>query len=257
MKGLSQFLLSLALPVVGLVSWEIWATLNAGSTLVIVLPPPTQIASEGITMLTESDFWIAAARTFGLTTLGFGLGSMIAVTLGMTMGRSVTVTKLVAPSLLAFRSLPIVLYVPVTLVLLNSGPKIPVSLAALVTILYSAPPVAQAVSALDDEKRLFLQARGTKGLSFYLNFVVPEVISALYQSLSIAVTLSLAVTVVAEILLPNLGGFGSSILQARDLNQYTRLWALTLLLALAGLLFHSIVIALWRTAAPWLSQKRV
>jgi ABC-type nitrate/sulfonate/bicarbonate transport system permease component len=65
----------------------------------------------------------------------------------------------------------------------------------------------------------------------------------------------LAITVVAEILLPSLDGLGTAISRAREMNQYTRLWALTGLLALGGAFFHTFIVALWRFSAPWLKYK--
>jgi len=259
--GVSSFLnnpiqkiaLPMFVPLCTIAIWQILSIINADSTITVVLPPPTSIFGEMAKLVSGIRWWEATASTFAVTVVGFGLGSLSSVVLGLAMGQSATLSKMLNPTLLGLRSLPIVLYVPIVLVLLDSGPKIPVLLSAIATILYSTPPVARAVSALDKEKRRFLRARGYKGWSLYTGFVLPEAISALYLSLSIAVTLSLAVTVVAEILLPSLGGVGSEIVYAREMNHYTTLWALTGLLAAVGFAFHALIVGLWNFSAPWLS----
>lgn len=239
-----------------LLIWEIWARIAIDSTRTLVLPPPTRILQVMFETLGQLPWWEMAGRTFGVTALGFALGSVCAIVLGIALGQSSFLARLINPSLLGLRSLPVVLYVPVALVLFNAGLQVPVALAAVVTTLYCAPPVARAVAEFDPEKRQFLHARGRTGVSFYIGFVLPEIISALYLSLSLAVTLALAVTVVAEILLPSLDGLGTAIYRAREMNQYTRLWAMTGLLAIGGLLFHNMVLGLWRFAAPWLRNQR-
>lgn len=242
------------LPGLLLLAWEAWARL-ADTTRTLVLPAPSQILRTMFQTLGDNAHWAMAARTFGVTTLGFALGSVGAVVLGIALGQSPAVTRLVNPSLLGLRSLPVVLFVPVALALLDAGLQVPIVLSALVTTLYCAPPVARAVAEFDPEKRRFLRARGRTGTRFYLDFIVPEIISAIYLSLSLAITLSLAVTVVAEILLPSLNGVGAAIYRAREMNQYTQLWALTALLAIGGLLFHNAVLGVWRFAAPWLGNR--
>jgi ABC-type nitrate/sulfonate/bicarbonate transport system permease component len=126
-----------------------------------------------------------------------------------------------------------------------------VFLSAFVTTLYGAVPVIRAVRDYDEEKILFLRARGYTRAQTLIKFVLPEIIAALSTTISITVTLALAVTVAAEMLLPGLGGLGTLLIRAKEFSDYIFLWALTCLLGICGFLFHGIVQHLWWFAAPW------
>jgi len=248
----TRLIQAVVLPVLILAAWEAWARIvGSASTKTLVLPPPTRIVQVLGVLLVDSEVWLAIARTLGTTVLGFALGSFAGIVAGLAIGSSPLLSRFVTPMLLGLRSLPVILYVPLALVLLNTGLSIPVALAAGITALYGIPPVAQAVAAYDHEKLLFLKARGRSTFAIVVGFLLPETVRAFSLTLSLAVTLSLSVTIVAEMLLPSLGGLGSAILRARELNNYPDLWALTALTALAGLLLHTVILGAWRIAAPW------
>lgn len=241
-------------PVILLALWQGWAWFNAGSTRRLVLPAPSEILVVLLKMVREPVVYEATGRTLGVTLLGFGLGTAAAIILGLALGTSRGLDRFATPTLLGLRSLPIVLYIPVALVLFEPGPEVCIALSAWITMLYCAPPVAQAAAQFDPEKRRFLKARGISRMIFWLNYLLPEIVSAIYLSVSLAITLSLAATVVIEMLLPSLDGLGSAILRARELNEYHRLWALTAVLGIAGYLLHSALLGIWRLAAPWLKH---
>ena len=67
-----------------------------------MLPPPSRIVSQGVVIVTHSDWWFSLMRTLGVTLLGFGLGSVLAILLGLVLGQSSRISRLVAPSLLAW-----------------------------------------------------------------------------------------------------------------------------------------------------------
>src|SRR5688500_17675961 len=99
-------------PVALLVLWELWSQVAPGTTRTLLLPPPWRIISAMLGLIADGDWWWRAMRTFGVTILGFGLGSVGAIVSGVALGQSPLVARLINPSLLGLRSLPVVLYVP-------------------------------------------------------------------------------------------------------------------------------------------------
>jgi ABC-type nitrate/sulfonate/bicarbonate transport system permease component len=193
-------------------------------------------------------------QTLLVTIIGFCLGIVGAVSFGSLLGGSRWAYSYLAPSFHFFRSLPVVLYVPITLVLLGSDIRVPVILSAIITTLYGAVPVIKAVRNYDPEKILLLRARGYSGIGMIVRFVLPEIIAALATSMSITITLSLAVTVVAEMLLPSLGGIGTLIIHSKEFSAYDALWAYTCLLGGCGFFLHKTVMHVWCFAVPWVME---
>jgi sulfonate transport system permease protein len=245
----------LAFPLVLIACWEIsvrvFLALGGSSPKLVILPLPTQIFSRLAQTISEGSVMWDVFHTLFSALLGFSLGILGAVMLGSLLGISRWAETYITPTLHFLRSLPVVLYVPITLLLIGADLRAPVFLAALVTTLYGAIPVIRAVRDYDPEKILFLRARSYTTTPIVLRFILPEIIAALSTSISISITLALAIAVVAEMLLPGLGGLGAQIIRSKEVSNYESLWALTFLLGGCGFLFHDAVLRFWRLAAPW------
>lgn len=253
-KGYS-FLKSITLPTSIILVWEcinwIFDAIFIKSTAFIVIPKPSTILITLGSIIFEPKVLQGLGQTLLTTLLGFSLGIIGAIVFGVLMGASRQVSAYISPTFHFLRSLPIVLYVPIALVLLSSDLRLPIVLSSFITILYGAIPVTRAVRDYDNEKILFLKARGFNRLTTTFYFILPEIVGALFTSIRITTTLALAVTVVAEMLLQSLGGLGAHIINTKETSQYSHLWALTFLLGLGGFIFQKAIIAIWRFAMPW------
>jgi len=245
----------LVIPLLILIIWEmsirIFIAFGGISSKLIVIPQPALILQSIANSLVSHALIVSTGQTLMVTLLGFCLGIVGAVAVGAVLGFSSWAEAYLSPSLHFLRSLPVVLYVPVALVLLAPDFRIPVFLAAFVTMLYGAVPVMRAVRNYDPEKILLLRARKYSGIKMVIRFILPEIITALTTSISIAITLSLAVTVVTEMLFPGLGGLGAKIIYAKESSSYEQLWAYTCILGVCGFLLHTAILHLWRFAVPW------
>lgn len=243
------------LPSLLLLTWEALAFFNnsmmADTTRFIVIPEPTTIFYTLIEVLTSLDIFLWIGQTIFTTLLGFSLGIILAVFFGIVIGIGKWGADYIQPTFNFLRSLPIALYVPIALVLIGSGVKLPIILSALITTLYGVIPVSRAIRMYDPEKIIFLKSRGYRVCFFSVFFILPEIIGALYTSVRITTTLALGVAVIAEMLFQSLGGIGSHIINAREASDYATLWALTFSLGMAGYLFQRLMLVLWRFALPW------
>ena len=224
------------------------AALGLQSTRAIVMPPPSRVLSALPGTLLDIDFLPAMLHTVLVTLVGIVMGVVGAVTLGLLLGRDGLLHRALSPTLDFFRSLPVVLYVPVALVALGSDYRVPLFLSAIVTTLYGALPVTRSVRAFDREKILFLQARGRSRSRILVEFLLPDVLIELGTSLSIITTLALAVTVVADMLFPSLGGLGALLIHAREQSDYPSLWAATIVVGLTGFGLNKLTHRVWRMA---------
>lgn len=178
---------------------------NPDAGIYVLVPPPSIVLREVFSLASDSEFILRGVQTVGCAGIGLALGLCLGLLVGSLMGTSRLLESTLGPTLHFLRSLPAVLYVPVALIFWGADIRMPIVLSALVAGLYSAVPVSRAVAEFDREKVLFLRTRKYRRLSIVMMFILPEIISALLTALSISITLSLAVTVVAEMLLPDLG----------------------------------------------------
>ena len=222
------------------------SAMGVSSTRVIVVPPPSRVLSVMPALVADVQFLDAALHTVLVTLVGIVMGVAGAVTLGLLLGRRGALDRAVSPSLDFLRSLPVVLYVPVAFVAIGSDYRVPLFLSAIVTTLYGALPVRRSVCDFDPEKIAFLRARGHSPTRIRLEFLLPDVLIELGTSLSIITTLALAVTVVADMLFPSLGGLGGLIIQAKERSDYPSLWALTVVVGITGFGLNRLTHGVWR-----------
>jgi ABC-type nitrate/sulfonate/bicarbonate transport system permease component len=258
MKRFPSWLRSLLFPLGLIIGYECvvraLTVLGWNSAKFIVLPPPSQIITQLFNLLLDTTILSAILYTAVTTILGFSLGLLGAIIVGTIIGFSRGMEIYFAPTLLFLRSLPIILYVPLAIVLLGSDISLPIALAAFITTLYGMLPVSKAVREYDEEKLIFLRSRGLASPNIILQFILPEIITALATTISITITLALAVTIASEMLLEGLQGLGSLLNRARENSQYSSLWAYTCLLGAMGFSLHYLV---WKTlyfAAPWVKS---
>ena len=250
----------LILPLTVIIIWEVTYTIfelysSSVPTIFILIPKPTIILKEAFFSIINTNILLSLWQTLFTTFLGFSLGFIGAVFLGIWIGRNKIISELLIPSLHFLRTLPIALYIPIFLILFNSNIKLPISLCAFITVLYGIIPISRSANEYDIEKITFLKIRSYKPISIILNFILPEIFSSLKSTISITSTLSLAVTVVTEMLLQSLGGMGSLIINSKEVSNYNLLWAYILVLGISGYLFLSIIIKMWEFAFPWSKQQ--
>lgn len=254
-SGMSRALQPYLLPSVILIAVEFCvrlSSLSGESALIVVLPPPSIVAVRVVTELGQLQTLTNLSQTLITAFLGLGLGSVTALIAGFALGSTSTMSNLATPTIHFLRSLPVVLYVPITLVFVGADVSAAILLAALVSALYGVIPVLRAARTYDEEKRYFLRSRDLDGVKGTLRFVLPDLFGSLLLSLSIVTPLALAVVVVAEMLLPGLGGLGASIVRAREAGDYVGLWSLTAILGVSGYCFHRLILRTTRYGAPWL-----
>jgi len=228
--------------------------LGITSGKLVVLPSPSVIFSRLRELISTEPVLSAILRTIWTSVLGISLGVLGAMMVGVFVGGTRWCSQYVAPTLHFLRTLPVITYVPLALIALGSDIRTPVFLCGFVTTLYGALPIANAVAEFDREKIMFLRFRKVASLRIAFSYILPEIVAAFSTSLSVIVTLAVAICVVAEMLLPSLGGIGVWLLRTKEVSDYAGLWACTVLLGLSGFLLHAVITALWRFATPWASN---
>jgi sulfonate transport system permease protein len=252
---MTNILLAMVFPFVTLVFWEIACHIADDSGIasgkMIVLPAPSLVFLRLVELINHKDITLAMLRTVWISILGISLGIIGAIAIGVLVGGTKLCGKYIGPTLHFLRTLPVITYVPLSLVIFGSDIRTPVFLAGFVTTLYGALPIGHAVARFDQEKIIFLKIRGITPFRIAASYILPEIVAALTASISVIVTLAIAICVVAEMLLPSLGGIGFWLLRMKEISDYEGLWACTILLGLSGYILHTVVTGLWQYATPW------
>ena len=224
-------------------------------TWFILIPPPSKILDLSFKLLLSNETISAISQTTSTCLLGFSVGMIMAIMSGSFVGSKMIIDSFISPTFHFLRSLPLVLYVPIALLFFGSGQKVPIFLAALITTLYGMLPVRSAIINYDTEKKYVLRSKGFSYFRILIFFVFPEIFGALSTTISITITLSLAVTIFSEMLITNLNGLGSFLITTKESSKYTEFWAYLIITGTLGYLLHFIIQKLWLFAVPWAKAK--
>ena len=258
-RGLAsrQALLALAAPVLGLLAWHL-ATAGRPYSLV---PPPWDVAVQWWDLAfggVWDDLYSATLLDHSLASLGrvyggFALAALVALPLGMLIGRVAVVRDLLDPSLQILRPIPVTAWLPLAMIVFGIGPRSAfflVFLGAFYPILLNTVFGVQSVEA-----RLF-EAAAMLGVSRQATFwkvVLPASLPSIFTGLRLGLGFAWVVIVVGEMTGVQTG-LGAIIMEARQLSRTEIVISGMITIGLLGFLSDRLIQALGRRLLRWSPQ---
>lgn len=182
------------------------------------------------------------------------IGTVLAVPLGLWLGRSPRADALAAPIIFLTYPIPKVVFLPVLLVLLGlyDAPKI--ALIALIVFFQILVTARDAAKAVPEGSVLSVRSLGAKPLDIYRHVVVPASMPDIFTALRIGTGTAIAVLFLAESI-AGTNGLGYYIVDAWGRIDYPAMFAGIIAMALLGVVLYEGLDALegyvtrWRAAA--------
>lgn len=235
--------------------WQLWAS----STDSPFFPPPFEI----LTRMYERWFSGPAAHLF-LTAdatgnlvpsivrilLGLAISIVIAVPLGIALGRSPLITSFLDPLLQFARSIPVVTAAPVFIALFKLGTQMEVATIVAGTIwplLLNTIDGAASVPALQLETATAFRLSAWDRLT---RVVVPSALPKIFTGLRLSLSLSLILMVFAE-LVGSSSGLGYELNNASNSFDLPGFWAALVILGILGYLANAVLYGIEKIALAW------
>lgn len=252
-----QALLAVAAPVLGLVAWHL-ATGGPGYHLI---PPPWDVAVQWWDLAfggVWDDLYSAtlldhAAASLGRVYGGFALAALVALPLGMLIGRIAVVRDLLDPSLQILRPIPVTAWLPLAMIVFGIGPKSAfflVFLGAFYPILLNTIFGVRSV-----EGRLFEAAAmlGVSPQAVFWKVVLPASLPSMFTGLRLGLGFAWVVIVVGEMTGVQTG-LGAIIMEARQLSRTEIVISGMVTIGVLGFLSDQAVQLLGRRLLRWSPQ---
>ena len=252
-------LLALIVPALLLLFWH-WAV-QAGLTRLI--PSPADVA-EYMVDLAGGGIWDDAfsatlhihllasmQRVYG----GFFLAALVAVPLGLLIGRIPVVAQLFDPFLQLMRPIPVTAWLPLSMILFGLGPRSAfflVFLGAFYPILLNTVFGVRSV-----EPRLFEAASmlGCRGNAQFFRVVLPAALPSIFTGLRLGLGLAWFVIVVGEMTgVPQ--GLGAVIMDGRTLSRTELVICGMIVIGIAGFVSDRLVVMLMNRLLRWSPMHR-
>ncbi|HEX3792796.1 MAG TPA: ABC transporter permease [Pseudonocardiaceae bacterium] len=173
---------------------------------------------------------------------GFAISAVLGVVVGLALGYYRRLGDYCATLVDFLRSLPTPLFVPLAIVLLGLGSQMVVAIvvsAAVWPVLLNAFDAARRVEPLHLDTA---RALGLRGVALFRRVLFPATLPSIVAGLRIALSTSLAVLIIAEILGAS-SGLGYFIQDAQQTFEVPETYAGVVILAALGWLFDTLFLA--------------
>ncbi len=216
----------------------------------LYLPPPTQVARHLVATLATGDLLGDVGATLRRLALGAALGGLPALALGLAMGWSRRLRRVVDPLVAALHPLPKVALLPLLLLVFGIGEStrlVLVAVGAFFPMLVGAMAGVREIPAAHFEVARSCGAR--RGLVLR-RIVLPGSLPLLLAGARLSLNAALLAALVAELLTAR-DGLGERLWFAWQTLKVDELYATTAVVALLGLTLQGTLDLLARRLTPW------
>ncbi|MBR0679906.1 ABC transporter permease [Roseomonas eburnea] len=248
------FGLALIVPLALLAFWHV--AVKAGMTRLI--PSPAEVAEYMVDFAVGGIWDDAFSATLHIHLLasmsrvygGFALAALVAVPLGILIGRNETVRAVLDPFLQLMRPVPVTAWLPLSMILFGLGARSAfflVFLGAFYPILLNTVFGVRSV-----EKRLFEAASmlGCTGSAQFFRVVLPAALPSIFTGLRLGLGLAWFVIVVGEMTgVPQ--GLGAVIMDGRTLSRTELVICGMIVIGIAGYLSDRVVVTIMNRLLRW------
>lgn len=252
-----EFLLAVTAPILALAAWHLG---TAGRDFSLI-PPPADVAIQWWDLAfggVWDDLYSAtllehAAASVGRVYGGFALAALVAMPLGMLIGRVRLIRELLDPTLQIMRPIPVTAWLPLAMIVFGLGPRSAfflVFLGAFYPILLNTIFGVRGV-----EPRLFEAAAmlGVSPQAVFWKVVLPASLPAIFTGLRLGLGFAWVVIVVGEMTGVQTG-LGAIIMEARQLSRTEIVISGMVTIGVLGYLSDRAVMLLGQRLLRWSPQ---
>ena len=188
--------------------------------------------------------------SLGRVALALAIAVVLAVPLGLCLGRTRVLDELFAPVLYILYPLPKIVFLPILLVLLGLGGAPKVALIAL-TIFFQVIVVMRDVAkGIPEQTLASVRSLGGTRRHLWRHVVIPAAVPELFTTLRVSSGIAIAILFFAEAIAGSTG-LGYFIMESWAMVNYPRMFAGIIALAILGILFYLVFDIVERRLTRW------
>lgn len=241
MRRIGQALLSL---LVFVAAWKVITVV--GGYPEFILPAPEVVGERAVRAIGTGVLWEHAAVTLIEIVLGFTVGAVAAIGVGIALGKSVVVERVLSPYIVAAQAVPILALAPLLDIWFGGGLLARVMIAALIVFFPIAIATMVGIRSADPLLDEMLRSLGATGGQRTRLLEVPSALPVIFGGLRVGVTLAVIGAVVAEWAGASVGLGVLINIANQGLFDTPLMFVALAMLAVIGLAFYGLVVAVER-----------
>jgi ABC-type nitrate/sulfonate/bicarbonate transport system permease component len=227
-----------------LAGWELLAVILASPAL------PSPVTALPVFVRAIPELAPHALISGGRVLIAMFIGTILAVPIGLAVGRSDRADALFAPVLFLTYPVPKIVFLPVLILILGLGNTSKIVLIALIVFFQVVLTARDAARAVPHGSVLSVRSLGATRFDVARHVVLPAALPEIFTALRIGTGTAIAVLFFAESVAGH-DGLGWFIMDAWGLIDYPRMFAGILGMALLGVVFYEGLEAAERWTTRW------
>ncbi len=210
-----------------------WAAIvHSGS---LIFPSPQQVAAGALELARDGTLWQHIAASLVRVATGFLLALVVALPLGLWMGRVDGAYRTLNPIFQIMRPISPIAWIPIAILWFGVGDVAPVFLIFLAAVFPLIVQTSAGVHAIDARYLRAAENFGVPRAKLFRQVIVPAVLPEVLTGMRIALGVAWLVVVAAEMIVRS-SGLGFLIMDARNAgNRYDLVVAAMIIIGLIGL----------------------
>jgi len=220
-----------------------------GVSKIIMVPPSAIVVAFG-DLLRSPRFYDHLGVTVWETLAGYGIGVVVALVLGTLTTQFRLVEKTLYPYVVAFQAVPKTAIAPLFVIWFGFGLTSKIVIAALVAFFPMLVNVIEGLRSAEGDKIEMLRVVGASRWQIFRMVQLPNAMPFIFAGLDVGIVFALLGAIVGEFVGAQ-RGLGYLILQFQTNLDIASFMAVVVVLAVLGLLAHSLVQAIQHRVAFW------
>src|SRR3954469_23723688 len=252
-----RWLTPLVVPLVLLIGWDLAVRLSG--TRLIPLPRDVAIMlydftfggiyDDAFSKTIHIHFWKSVQRVYG----GFFAAALVAIPLGLLIGRIRFIRDLIDPTLQMLRPVPVTAWLPLSMIFFGLGPNAAIFLVFLGAFFPIVLNTTFGVRSVDYKLFEAASMLGCNGSSLFRQVVLPAATPSIFNGLRLGHGFAWILIVVGEMTgVPE--GLGAVIMDGRTLSRTDLVISGMIVIGVAGFLSDRVIVALNNRLLAWSPQ---
>jgi NitT/TauT family transport system permease protein len=221
----------------------------------IILPPPSLIFADLVSILTSGLILQHLQATLLEISLGFILGAIVGVLLGMAIAAWRVLDDLVYPYVVAFNSVPKVALAPLMVTWFGFGLSSKIVMALLMSFFPVLVNTIAGLRSVDAQQLELMRALDASKWQVFLRVRIPSSLPYIFAGLEVGVVVSVIGAIVGEFIGAS-DGLGYLLVLYNARLAVGSAFAILLILGATGMLLHQIIVFARRRIVHWAPEEQ-
>jgi len=227
--------------VIALGLWGIEEAVNHGLVKRSLLPAPSDVGVVLWQLLADGDVAGPLSETLARLGVGFAIGAMLAIALGLAMGYWPRLYDLLEPLIELLRPIPKAALVPALVLFLGVDSAMKITSIALAVFFPIVINTVQGARGVDPVLINTARPLGVRPFSLLRKLILPASAPFIFAGMRLSIALGLILAVISE-MIAGTGGIGFLIIDMQRAFRVRQMYAWIVILAVVGYLLNLLLV---------------